>query len=248
MNVPLYKSLYDRIKSRIDAGDYAVGNLIPSESKLKEEFGVSVITIRRAIHELMLDGFVESRQGIGNLVLDRSQNAVVIGMSSFTSDVESGRLNIVRTLLVDDMISADYEAASKLGVQEGSLLRHLVRLDSDGGNQFSIDEAFIPPSLAIGITSEIAASPLFIHLWQESNNIQLTRTQYDIKVESSNEEDEELLGIDSTIPVLVTEELIFDANDLPAGLVTTRYRGDRCKLSGSVVLVQKITEKGIVGE
>lgn len=245
---PLYQGIYDTLKSRIQSGFYEVGASLPSEPRLREEFGVSTITIRRAIHELSLDGLVEPRQGVGNIVRDPFQSEVVVGMSSFTSDVANGRLRLVRTLLVDDMVQAAGDVARKLGVQPGSLLRHLVRIDCEGSGPLSIDEVFIPPAPASRITSDVAASPVFMHLWQEASGLALVHTDYEIWTELANSEDCNLLKIDAGSPVLVTGELVFDSNDKPAAWIVSRYRGDRGRLSGKVTLVQKKTSKGTLGE
>lgn len=244
----LYRGVYQSLRERIQSGLYEVGAPLPSEPRLREEFDVSTITIRRAIHELSLDGLVEPRQGIGNIVRDARGSQVVVSMSSFTSDVANGRLRLVRTLLIDDLVRATDDTAHKLGVQPGSMLRHLVRLDTEGGVPLSTDEAFIPPAFASKITSDIAASAVFMHLWQEASGIELTHTQYEIWTEPAADSDRRLLDIDASIPVLVTGELVFTSDDKPVAWIVSRYRGDRGRLGARVTLVQRKTSTGIVGE
>lgn len=247
-NVPLYRRLYNELRDRISAEVYPAGTALPSEAKMREEFKVSLITIRRAIHELSLDGLVDSRQGIGSFVREASRGAVVVSMSSFTSDVAEGRLRLIRTLMADDLIPAPSEVADRLKIQMGSMVRHLARLDSEGGTPLSIDEVFMPPAIANEITPSIAASPLFMHQWQEASGISLVQTTYDIRVKAPDERDQEILQIGSEVPLLVTGELIYDSTDRPSAWIETRYRGDRSRLSASMVLVQKETDRGIIGE
>lgn len=246
--VPLYRVVYNQLKSRLEDGIYRPGTLIPSETKLRQEFGVSLITIRRAIHELVLDGFLDSHQGVGNFVREPGQNSIVVGLSSFTSDVVSGRLRLVRSLMEDSLVQAPESIAAKLGVQAGSMLRKLVRLDYEGGVPLALDEVYMPPSLAMCINREMAASPVFMHMWQEETGVELVQTQYEISVTTPTKEDREMLQIGAEIPLLVTGELIFDSQNNPAMFIVSRYRGDRCKLSKTVTLVQRKTSKGIVGE
>ena len=87
---------------RIDSRLISRGAALPSEASQTKKLGVSLITIRRAIHEMELDGLIIRRQGMGNFVRDLPRNGLVIGLSTFTSSVASGRLQIVGTLLVDD--------------------------------------------------------------------------------------------------------------------------------------------------
>lgn len=71
-NGPLYMQVQDILKERIISEIYPINTLIPSEPALKEEFGVSMITIRRAVEELALQGYVGKRSGVGTTVLDNN--------------------------------------------------------------------------------------------------------------------------------------------------------------------------------
>jgi GntR family transcriptional regulator len=248
MESPLYRQVYQTLKERIISSSYSAGEVLPAEARLAEEFGVSLITVRRALQELALDGMIERRQGIGSIVRGTADNPVIVGMSSFTSDVASGRLRIVRTLMVDNLVPAAPLLAEKLEVQPGSLLRHLVRLDLEGTVPLSVDELFMPPALASAITSAMAASPVFLHLWQQQIGISLVRTQYEIGVEQPGASDQKLLQIGPEMPLLTTGELIFTTAGQPVMWIISRYRADRCKLSGTVMLVQQETQGGVVGE
>ena len=229
---PLYRAVHKELRERITSGRYAPGSLVPSERKLIGEFGVSLITVRRAMDELVLDGLVERRQGVGTFVRDTARG-VVVGMSSFTTDVLSGRLRLIRTLLSDRQEPAPADVARRLGVQPGALLRHLSRLDSEGGTPLSVDEVFAPVSAAAGITQQMAASPSFLHLWQKAEGLVLRRTEYEVSVDLPGTEDQARLGAAPDTPLLVTGELMFGEGDRPVAWIVTRYRGDRTRLRGS---------------
>jgi GntR family transcriptional regulator len=239
MAEPLYRVLYQKMFERVSSGEYTRGSVLPSEPKLAEEFDVSLITVRRAIHELVLDGLVENRQGIGNFVRDADRDVVAVGMSTFTVDVAAGRLRLVRTLMEDSLVPAPISVAEKLGVQAGSMVRHLVRLDCEGGSPLSVDEVYIPPALASAITPDVAASPLFLQLWQQRSGTEIASTNYVISVEPASERDLRLLQIEPSVVLLVTGELFIDQSGRPVLWIETRYRGDRCRLTGSAVLVRE---------
>src|SRR5690625_182725 len=69
---PLYIQVKEILKERIISGEYPINTLIPSEPELKKEFGVSMITIRKAVEQLALQGYVEKRSGVGTTVLDNN--------------------------------------------------------------------------------------------------------------------------------------------------------------------------------
>lgn len=65
---PLYQQVMDDISNGIEAGRTKPGEKIPSESELSELYGVSRITVRRAIEELAKEGLLTKRQGKGTYV------------------------------------------------------------------------------------------------------------------------------------------------------------------------------------
>lgn len=69
---PLYIQLQNILKERIISGKYPKNTLIPSEIELKDEFGVSIITVRKAVEQLSQQGYVEKRSGVGTTVLDNN--------------------------------------------------------------------------------------------------------------------------------------------------------------------------------
>ncbi|KMK76079.1 GntR family transcriptional regulator [Alkalihalobacillus pseudalcaliphilus] len=66
---PLYLQIRNVLKDRILHGFYPIGENIPSEIQLEEEFEVSKITIRNAIKELVQEGFLEKKSGKGTKVI-----------------------------------------------------------------------------------------------------------------------------------------------------------------------------------
>ncbi len=77
----LYAQVYDTLRRRIEGGDVAVGDRLPSEAELIEEFGVSAITITRALTMLRTDGFVTRRPRIGTVVVSRAPQHSASGAS-----------------------------------------------------------------------------------------------------------------------------------------------------------------------
>ena len=203
--------------------------------------------MRRALHELELDGLVDRRQGIGNIVRDTSRS-VTIGLSSFTSDVVEGRLRLVRTLLRDETIPASDDIATKLGLKTGDIVRHLTRLDTQGDVPISVDDVFTPSDLAAVITVEMAASPSFLHLWQAASGIYAPRTEYELAAQMPDETMQGLLRIGPETPILWTGEVIYDESHRPLHYIISRYCGDRVRLSNTAQILQHSTPDSAIGE
>ena len=69
----LYLQVYNDLKDRIAAGVYQEGDRLPSDQELKEEFGVSIITIRKALDILKEEDTIQRIPGVGTFVKEHSQ-------------------------------------------------------------------------------------------------------------------------------------------------------------------------------
>ncbi|MDZ7332329.1 MAG: GntR family transcriptional regulator, partial [candidate division KSB1 bacterium] len=65
---PLYLQIVDTIKEKIESGELQPGDQISSQNELAQEYGVSLITVKKALTELILEGVLFSRVGKGTFV------------------------------------------------------------------------------------------------------------------------------------------------------------------------------------
>lgn len=66
--VPLYQQIKDLLLERIEQGELAAGDAIPSEAQLRTAFEVSRLTVRQALYELRVEGYLIREQGRGTFV------------------------------------------------------------------------------------------------------------------------------------------------------------------------------------
>jgi DNA-binding GntR family transcriptional regulator len=66
--VPLYQQIKDLLVERIEHGELVVGDVIPSEARLGAAFEVSRLTVRQALYELRVEGYVIREKGRGTFV------------------------------------------------------------------------------------------------------------------------------------------------------------------------------------
>src|SRR5215472_471806 len=78
---PLYQQLRRELFSRIRRGKFGAGARLPSENQLCEEYGLSVTTARRALLELVREGVIRRRAGVGTIVGSRVRQAHIAVLS-----------------------------------------------------------------------------------------------------------------------------------------------------------------------
>ncbi|MET0188833.1 MAG: GntR family transcriptional regulator, partial [Pseudonocardia sediminis] len=77
-NVPLSTQIAERMRDRIDSGDWPVGMRIPAESALVAELGVSRNSVREGLRSLVHAGLLDARPGDGTYVRARSELRAVL--------------------------------------------------------------------------------------------------------------------------------------------------------------------------
>ncbi|WP_433513579.1 GntR family transcriptional regulator [Nonomuraea sp. CA-143628] len=67
-DTPRWIQVYEAIKARIESGEYAPGDKLPSVLKLQEEFGIATATGQKVLHQLRADGLTYTQPGMGTFV------------------------------------------------------------------------------------------------------------------------------------------------------------------------------------
>jgi DNA-binding GntR family transcriptional regulator len=76
-----YQRVYQELKSLIEAGQFQEGDMLPSENELSNQYGITRVTVRQALGELVRDGFINRIQGKGSVVQSNSRPS--LGLLSF---------------------------------------------------------------------------------------------------------------------------------------------------------------------
>ena len=93
----LHDNVRQEIMRRVRAGEYAVGEALPAAGALAEEFGVSAITIKRALRDLQPLGILRSVPGLGTFVRDQRRFIRDLDFS-LTSRDDALRLGVQPTI------------------------------------------------------------------------------------------------------------------------------------------------------
>ena len=72
-HVPVYRQIVEQLCRAIERGVYKPGEALPSQRVLAAEARVNPNTVQRAFDELVRDGVVESKRGLGVFVIGRTQ-------------------------------------------------------------------------------------------------------------------------------------------------------------------------------
>jgi GntR family transcriptional regulator, frlABCD operon transcriptional regulator len=102
---PLYDQVRRLLLRDIKEGRFQRGSYLPSEPDLCERYGVSRITLRRAVHDLSAEGYLKRMHGRGTLVTEPKVEQTLVSLSGFTESLTSSG-HKVRYAVLDNAIQA----------------------------------------------------------------------------------------------------------------------------------------------
>lgn len=126
--VALYLQMSGQIAEAIESGEYAPGQIIPSEKQFEETYSVSRMTVRLAIGELVNKGYVERMRGIGTVVTYGKIEENLKRVISFSEEMQLHGITMQTTYCNIKVVVASEKVASNLNVEINSTVYELTRV------------------------------------------------------------------------------------------------------------------------
>ena len=223
-----YEGIYHSIKNRIEAQDYPYQSLLPSENTLIEEYACSRNTVRRALAELVADGYVQTMQGRGVRVIYQpvGKTMFTIGViESFQETARRNRLHAVTKITKFETVIADECFAAKSGFSVGDELWSIERVRYLDGKALIRDVNYFLKEFVPGLTPEIAANSIFDYI-ENTLGMQIITSKRLITVEHVTARDEKLLDMDTYGCVVVVVNQTFNDAGLLFEYTQNRHHPD----------------------
>jgi GntR family transcriptional regulator len=225
------RQLQDLVASTLRPGDALLG-----ERQLEEQFGVSRITVRRAISDLVQDGALVRIKGKGTFVshgLVRS----TLHLASFNEDMRAAGFEPSTRVINASTAEPPAAAAEHLGLPVGEAAYQVRRLRLANGAPVSVDESWLPPGLLPGLLSEDLTGSLYRVLSAAGHPVQ--HAEQTVEAAAAPEETAALLDIEPGAPVLLFRRRSFTGQEdpgTPIEYAISTYRSDRYQVSMRLAL------------
>lgn len=143
-DVPIYYQLYSFLKELILNGDYKPGQCVPSESEMMAQYGVSRVTVRRAIADLEQDGLLKRYRGKGSVVLERKSITTLNSLFSFTEMARRREQRASYIIISTEIKQPDIKIAQELQLAVGTMIFEMKRLFLLNGRIAALTTAYVP--------------------------------------------------------------------------------------------------------
>ena len=223
-----YEGIYRSIKKRIEAQDYPYQSLLPSENTLIAEYDCSRNTVRRALAELVADGYVQTMQGRGVRVIYQPVGKTTFtigGIETFQETARRNRLHAVTKVTKFETVIADECFAAKSGFSVGDELWSIERVRYLDGKALILDVNYFLKEFVPGLTPQIAASSIYDYI-ENTLGMQIITSKRRITVEHATARDEKLLDMGTYGCVAVVVNQTFNATGLLFEYTQSRHQPD----------------------
>lgn len=209
MRAPRYQQIADALRTRVLAGEFAAGRLLPSESGLGAEYDASRVTVRRALEQLRDEGLIASRQGLGWYATADQVRQPLDELETLEHQLASTGVTAARQVLDFSFVDAPPGAGAALGVDRVLEVR---RLNLADGEPFARVTVWCPEDLGSSLSRDDVEARPFYELLAETADIHLAGASQSIVAGAASADDAALLGVPAGSPVLVCERVTRSAD------------------------------------
>jgi GntR family transcriptional regulator len=210
--VPLHRQLFLVLHDEIARGALAPGDALPTEQSLCDQFGVSRITVRRALADLAEQGYIERRQGVGSFVRQRDRVDAAPPTGSYLDNLRQTQFQTFTDVVEHDRRIPPPAIGDALGATETMLHILRVRRERRTREPLMTTEAWLPTDLADTLTaSALRDTPLYELI--ADAGVVVDRMQHDFTAEIAGPRNAGLLDVSIGSPLLRVNRLAFVAGE-----------------------------------
>ena len=206
-----------------------VGDSIPSERKLAGDLGVSRLTVRAALDELVREGYLLRRRGAGTFV---AEPKVAKGMtiSSFSEDMRQRGLTPGSRTLELQVVPAGARLGRILHVSPAEPVTVAKRLRLADGEPMAIELLHVRESLLPGLSATDLEADSFYDLLANRYGIEIVGGEQTVEPTVTDEEESATLGVPLHSPALLFERVTRTTTGEIVEFTVSVYRGDRYRI------------------
>ncbi|MBH3283829.1 GntR family transcriptional regulator [Serratia marcescens] len=202
VNRPRYLQIAEQLEQRINSGEFPPGSMFPTEQELQQQFGVSRVTIRKALAILTGGDYLYRVRGSGTYVKmpQAEHNAFVL--SGFFEEVSAqGKIPSSR-LLHFSVETADAIIARKLCLEEKDMqIYKIIRLRLIDGAPEVLEYTYMPLMLFPDLSVEVMMRSKY-HYIEKEKGYRISLSRQDIIAENADTNTSELLSVPEKYPLL----------------------------------------------
>ncbi|WP_191987308.1 GntR family transcriptional regulator [Lapidilactobacillus bayanensis] len=225
-----YESIAGVLKQRIQDNIYKTGTLLPNQTDLATEFGVSRMTINKAINILTMEGFVSSQRGFGTKILNHPLwNKDVSPVNEYRGlsfQMGQQQRKITSQVISFTVAFPDSDMQKRLILTAQQPVYQIARLRIVDDEPFILERTIMPVDLIPNLTDSILKKSIYRYI-QVDLGLQIAGAYRNIQASRADDFDIKYLDCQPTDPVLEVEQVAYLKNGRPFEYSRSRNRYDK---------------------
>ncbi|WP_073481838.1 GntR family transcriptional regulator [Streptoalloteichus hindustanus] len=222
--IPRYYAVKARLLDLV--AELGEGAALPAERELAERFGVSRVTLRQAVGELVLEGRLRRRQGSGTFVAP-PKLVQPLALVSYTEGMRRQGVAPGRTAITIERLAADDGLAEELRIERGDTVAHLERVLLADGARVGLESTYLPERRFPGLVEEFDPTTSLYAYLRERRGVVFAEAEERLETVLATPREALLIGTNPALPMLLLHRVSFDPHGVPIERVRSLYRGDR---------------------
>jgi GntR family transcriptional regulator len=225
---PIYFQVNARLRDMIRRGEFAPGTQFLTERQISERFSISRSTANKALSNLVSEGVLEFRKGIGTFLRGEPLDYDLRSLVSFTEKARAaGRTPTTRIIDFEELEAGDIEPAARVAMklEDGMTAFYMERLRLADDTPVILERRFLPSHFCPGLTRRDVEGSLY-HLLTETLHLTLGGADEILHAVNLSMEDARLLGAKTNAAALQVTAVGKTEDSEPLWFERTIYRGD----------------------
>jgi GntR family transcriptional regulator len=227
--LPLYEQIEVNLRQLILSGEIEPGEGIPPENDLATIYGVSRLTVRRALDELVRQKLLVKRQGIGTFVNRSSVTSIAPSKLSFTQQVLAVGKQPSSQLIDQHVTKATPEIADALEIPEGEPVTCISRIRLASGLPILFETVYFSLKRFPGFENVEGLDQMSIYEYLvRQYNTRVSRIEQTLHPVLLTPTEAKYLHLPSNSPSIQSESVAYTSDDVPIEYSTSVANGDNC--------------------
>ncbi len=211
--VAMHRQLSQHLRDEITNGIYKQGDRIATEQELSLKYGVSRITARQAVIQLVSESLLVRRQGKGTFVTARPVKHDLVELHGFFEALVARGVNPEIQLLEFSKQAAPARVSEKL-MSDNKQVTFWKRLYCRDGEPFAVAWVYLAPQL-VGVTRALAEKHTSYHIIESLHQLKIAHADVSIRAQLSEAKTRKLLRMPPGTPLIALERVSYLADNTP---------------------------------
>jgi len=230
-NSPKYIQIHRYLRNMIDRGEIKRGDKLPIETELSNMFGVTRMTVRKAMDLLVADKMILRQPGKGTFLISENPTDLIYNLkniTSFVDDMKSSGFNPTYQTIDVKVVQADDEVSNLLKLKCDRRTIYSQRVLHANDEPVLIEKSYLPYFKFKDILGMDFNTTLY-QILTEKLDVVLDYATQCLTAELSGEEETRMFKLTRPIPCMKMESVLYDSSNSPVEALFACYRGSKYK-------------------